>query len=101
MEANKANFEKLLSKIGWKLKDHGCEHYYFYNYKNERTNWLIKYDERVECRENGEYEKPCAVFYFNKCFLQMIDKDTVCLTVKGTQKSVFILFPNYEKKEEK
>ena len=56
----KKQIEEYLKKIKWSLKHHGCEHYYFYNHKNECTGLSLNGD-KIESRD--EKSMPIYVFY--------------------------------------
>lgn len=102
MKATKENLIQCLEKIGWSVRDHGCDHLFIYNHKKVNTHWYIYFD-RIELDDHvGSFdETPACVFYFKNCYLQWLPskekrKTTICLTAKGTNKSVFLFFANYD-----
>ena len=104
MKATKEKLIECLNKIGWTVRSHGQFYLGIYNHKNKFSEWVIVGDEKVEIEDvSGSFdESPTCSFYFSKCFLQWLPsvgkrKTTICLTAKGTQKSVFLFFANYDK----
>lgn len=94
--------EEYLAEIGWTLRHHGCEHYYFYNHKNKCTGLFLLFpgtDARLEM-EGKDYRTPKFVFYLKECVMEKLGngEDVDCISFKGkTDKSIFILCPNYDK----
>ncbi len=91
---------EFLSKIGWYLQHHGCEHYYFYNHKKECTGMYLifpKTDARI-CIEPKESGMPNITFYVKQVSMELLDgDDTVAFAAKDND-SVFILCHNFDRK---
>ncbi len=91
----------MLGKIGWSLRHHGCEHWYFYNHKNKCTSMFLLFpetDARI-CFE-PEYRKsrrgmPSFTFYLKDSKMELLDNDCVSFSGKNDN-SIFILCPNYD-----
>lgn len=102
MKATKENLIKCLNKIGWTVRDHGCEYFYIYNHKGVNTSWYIRNDRVQLDKYVGAFdETPSCCFIFDSCYLQWLPtiekrKTTICITAKGTKKKVWMYFANYE-----
>lgn len=99
MKATKENLIECLKKIGWSVKDHGCEYLGIYNHEGKFTYWTIVGDEKITIEDySGSFdESPRCSFFFKSCFLQWIGSgNTLCLTARGSKKSVFVFFANYD-----
>lgn len=97
MKANKENLIECLEQIGWSVKGFN-NIFYIYNQKGKDTYWQV-FNDRLELnRYAGSFdESPVCCFYFKSCKLQWLEKDTICLTAKGSGNSVFLFFANYNK----
>ena len=95
----KQQIETALAKIGWSLRHHGCEHWYFYNHKKKCTGMSLLFpdtDARIEY-EGKNHEYPTFVFYLKDCVLNELED---CVSFRGkNDKSIFILLPNYDSKK--
>lgn len=89
---------EALSKIGWSLRHHGCEHWYFYNHKKKCTGMYLLFpdtDARIEL-EGKSHRYPHFVFYLKDCVLDELDN---CVSFRGkNDQSIFMLLANYDKK---
>ncbi len=94
----KQQIEEYLNLIGWSLRHHGCEHYYFYNHKKKNTG-LKFFSDRIEL-EGEDWKTPSYHFYLKECVMSIIDETTVCFRGKDNG-GIFILCPNYDMTREK
>ncbi len=98
----RAFIEQYLGLIDWKLRHHGCDHWYFYNHKGKCTNMYLLFPETdgricYEMEERGGM--PSFTFYLKDLEIEILDND--CVSFSGTtDQSLFILCPNYDKKRE-
>lgn len=101
----RVTIERYLAVIGWKLQHHGCDHWYFYNHKGRCTRMFLLFpetDARI-CYEaentNGNHSGfPSFTFYLKDLTMELLDDN--CVSFCGKQdRSIFILCPNYDKKE--
>jgi len=90
--------EKALVKIGWSLRNHGCDWWYFYNHKKNCTGLRLLYpktDARIDF-EGKNHRYPSFTFYLKDCVLDELDK---AVSFRGkNDKSIFMLLTNYDKK---
>jgi hypothetical protein len=89
--------EEALSRIGWELRHHGCEHWFFYNHRGVNTGMFLLFpdtDARI-CFEGKSHRFPNFTFYLKDCTLDELD-GAVSFAGKN-DKSIFILCPNYDK----
>lgn len=89
---------EYLSKIGWSLRHHGCEHYYFYNHRKICTGMKLVFPKtagRIQF-EGKSHRFPNFTFYLKDT---VMDSLSGAVSFQGKQdKSIFILCPNYDKK---
>ena len=105
MKLTKEIFEKALNKIGWSLRNVGCEHDALINNKGERTEFILIFGNKIEIEFKRKKKKESYIsnaimcFYFKDCRFEFIrigkTDPTLCLYAKKT-KSVFILFFKYD-----
>lgn len=91
--------ETALAKIGWSLRHHGCEHWYFYNHKKVCTGLslvLPKTDARLEF-EGKNHRYPSFYFYLKDCVMNELEGAVSFRGKKDT--SIFMLLPNYDQKK--
>jgi len=100
----RAQIEEYLAEIGWSLRHHGCEHWYLYNHKKKSTGLLLLFpdtDARLEL-ESKNWRTPKYVFFMKDCVMELLGNGDIidCVSFRGkTDKSIFILCPNYDKKK--
>jgi len=93
---NKKQVERYLKKIGWTLRHHGCENYYFYNHKNKNTGMRF-FGDRIDV-EGVDYKTPSITFFLKEVVMELLENETVCFRGK-TDKSIFILCHNFDTKK--
>ena len=99
----RSQIEEYLAEIGWSLRHHGCEHYYFYNHKKKCVGMYLVFPEtdgRLESQDKS-WETPKFVFYLKEIRMTLLGNDGVydCVSFQAIHdKSIFILCPNYDKK---
>ena len=93
--------EEALAKIKWSLRHHGCDHWYFYNHKKKCTGMYLlfpKTDARI-CFDSKNSETPSYTFYLKDVVMELLENNGIydCVSFRGkTDKSIFILCPNYD-----
>ena len=97
----KEQIEEYLVKIGWSLRHHGCEHYFFYNHKKKCVGLYLlfpKTDARL-CLDGKDWKTPSFTFYLKEVVMELLNPEKPdCVSFKGKDnKSIFILCPNYDK----
>lgn len=99
----RTQIEEYLAVIGWSLRHHGCEHYFFYNHKNQCTGLYLLFPE-TDARlsmEGKNYKTPSFTFYLKQIRMELLSGED-CVSFRGiTDESIFILCPNYDKKRKK
>ena len=102
---SRTQIEEYLAKIGWSLRHHGCEHWYFYNHKKKCIGlYLLFPDTDARLVLDGKnHETPCYTFYLKDCVMELLDNGGPdCVSFRGkNDKSIFILCPNYDNKKVK
>lgn len=99
--------EEYLAEIGWNLRHHGCEHYYFYNHKKKCVELSLIFPDTGDARLNlggRNWETPNYVFYLKDIVMEVLENDGIidCVSFRGkSNKDIFILCPNYDKKKPK
>lgn len=98
---SKEKIEEYLAIIGWSLKHHGCDSWYFYNHSKKRTNmclWFPSSDSRIEIETTSRTYKghPKIYFYMKECVMELLHGNCVCFSAKDN-KSIFILCQNFDK----
>lgn len=89
---------EALEKIGWELRDHGCNYYYMYNHKGNGVSWYVYglQDPRIEHQPNISYSMSC-VFYLKHADIELSeDEQCVSVVAKGNRE-VFVQFYNHDK----
>lgn len=97
--------EEALALIKWSLRHHGCEHWYFYNHKNKTSGMYLLFpdtDARI-CFDGKDWKNPSFTFYLKEVVMEVLENDGPdCVSFRGkTDKSIFILCPNYDNKPSK
>lgn len=94
--------ESYLLEIDWKLRHHGCDHWYFYNHKGKCTGMYLLFSEtdgRICYEMDPRSGMPNFTFYLKDLEMEVLDNN--CLSFSGrTDKSIFILCPNYDRERE-
>jgi hypothetical protein len=100
---NRAQVEEYLAEIGWSIRHHGHEHWYFYNHQNKCTHLLYLFPDtaaRLEYSDQrGTYHHryPTFIFYMKQILMEMLED---CVSFRGIKDdSIFILCANYEQKD--
>lgn len=88
---------KHLEELGWTfIRWQGDNFVYPTTPRKERIAWELLTD-RIEATNDYNNCFSCS-FYYKDCKLERLDFDTLCLSAKNN-KSIFILFHNFDKKE--
>lgn len=95
--------EVFLAKIGWSLRDHGCEHYFIYNHRKvctdlklvfPKTDGRLEY-ERSDVRSGSRFPK--FYFYLKDCVMELLENEDA-VSFKGKDSpNIFILLMNHDR----
>ena len=98
----RTQIENYLAKIKWSLRNHGCEHYYFYNHKGVCTKMYLLFpetDARIcldGTRKTYHHRYPSFVFYLKQVVMEHLSSGNA-ISFKGkTDSSIFILCANHD-----
>lgn len=92
----KEKLEKSLNKIGWKLRDFGCEHYRPVDHKGRISNYVLFGTELKKDRSYDEVSE-LSNMILTLDNIKLNEKESfVCVGTKDN----FILFMNHDKKQE-
>lgn len=102
----KAEIEEYLAKIDWSLRHHGCDHYYFYNHKKKCVGLYLLFPETDALLhlDGKNWETPAYTFYLKDVVMDLLENggEADCVSFRGkTDKNIFILCPNYDRKKAK
>ena len=93
---SRQQIEEYLAVIGWSLHNHGCDTYYFYNYKKKVTSLKLLHDHlEIEAKN---YDRSPAIYFYLKDIKIKLHEENNCVSFRGIHdKNIFLQLRNYKK----